>query len=81
MKKYKGIDRRKKRLQGRKVTAYITTNIIYVGMFVALLFKSTEVLKSSMVFLIGAILINAIAFVSINAIEKLASFKLFGKDQ
>ena len=73
-------DRRKKRLTGRKVTAYTITNLIVVGMFIAIWFKTDALIESTIKWFIFAILFNMLTFVSINSVDKFLQSKFFNKE-
>jgi len=64
-------ERRKKRLTGRKVTAYVVTNLIIIGMFIAVWFKTEDLLKSTMKWFLVSVLVNALMFLSLNSVDKL----------
>lgn len=72
-------DRRKKRLTGRKVTAFILNNIVYVTMFFTTLFIAPEILTVIGTMLIIAILVNGAIFIGGNTLDKITNFK-FNKE-
>ena len=80
-KKYKGLDRRKKRISGRKVLSFIVNNIELMAIYFVTLIVAAEILKIIGTIVILAIIINTAIFIGGNTIDKLANLKFFGKDQ
>ena len=72
-------DRRKKRLTGRKVTAFIFNNIVYTAMFFVTLFIAPEILNIIGTMIIIAILVNGAIFIGGNTLDKITNFK-FNKE-
>lgn len=72
-------DRRKKRLTGRKVTAFIFNNIVYTAMFFITLFRAPEILNIIGTMIIIAILVNGAIFIGGNTLDKITNFK-FNKE-
>ena len=73
-------DRRKKRLTGRKVTAFIFNNIVYTSMFFVTLFIAPEILNIIGTMIIIAILVNGAIFIGGNTLDKITNFKFNGKE-
>lgn len=86
--KWDGMNRRKnKRIRGRKVFGYISTEMIILVMFYSLLLKYPEAFDKKWVVLSFLVshLFNLLLFISTNAVEKLiltiSKMKIFNKGE
>ncbi len=74
---YNGIDRRKKRISGRKVLSFILNNIELMAIYFTTLIIAPEILKIIGTIVIVAIIINTAIFIGGNTLDKITNLKYF----
>lgn len=70
-------ERRKSRMTGRKVTAFVLMTIIYTGLFVLMVFLTPASLVSNGPIILVLLMVNATVFISFNSLDKWLQTKFF----
>ncbi len=80
-KKYNGIDRRKKRISGRKVLSFISNTIEFAIIYFVTLFVAPDILKIIGTIVIASQIINTAIFIGGNTLDKITNLKYFNKNE